>query len=326
MRRLLLGFCALALAACGDTGANEVWIYTSIYPRVIEKLEPALQTAFPDVTFRWYQKGSEQVAARINAEIASGDVLCDLLMTSDPFYYAQLKDRGLLLPHASPGAADLPEGLRDPENAFTTVRVPLMVIVVNHDRVPIIDHPASFKALVDPKYKGKVSMGDPLKSGTNFTTVAVLSKLYGWEYFEALHGNGVVSQGGNSAVLHRIETGERPIGVILLENVLPRIAKGAPLTIVYPTDGAIPIPSPVAIMKSTSDPELAKRVQDLFFLPEVQAAIVEGHMYSPLPNFAPPNGGRPWEDLEIYPWTAAFVDQVKRERNAIKKRFLDVMR
>ena len=326
MRRLLLGFCALAFAACGGDDTNEVWIYTSIYPRVIEKLEPQLQAAFPDITFRWYQKGSEQVAARINAEIASGDVLCDLLMTSDPFYYAQLDDRELLLPHASPGAAGILEGLRDPEHAFTTVRVPLMVIVVNHDRLPAPEHPASFKALALPRYKDRVSMGDPLKSGTNFTTVAALSKLYGWEYFEALHRNGVMSAGGNSAVLQRVETGERPIGVILLENVLPRIAKGAPITVVYPSDGAIPIPSPIAIMKSTSHPELARRVQDLFFTPDMQAAIVEGHMYSPLPNFAPPEGGRPWQDLEIYPWTAAFVDQVKRKRNSIKTRFRDVMR
>ena len=29
-------------------------------------------------------------------------------------------------------------------------------------------------------------MGDPLKSGTNFTTVAALSSKFGWEFFEAL--------------------------------------------------------------------------------------------------------------------------------------------
>lgn len=317
----------LAFVACGsDDDANEIWIYTSIYPRVIEQLEPQLATAFPDVTFRWYQKGSEQIAARINAELASGDVLCDLLMTSDPFYYAQLADRGLLLPHGSPGAANLPAGLRDPEDEFTTVRVPLMVIVVNHDRVPTADHPDSFKTLVLPQYKDKVSMGDPLKSGTNFTAVAALSKLHGWEYFRALRNNGVVSQGGNSAVLHRVETGERPIGIILLENVLPRMAKGAPLTVVYPEDGAIPVPSPVAIMKSTSHPEIAKRVQDFFFTPDMQAAIVAGHMYSPLPSFAPPAGGRPWESIELFPWTPTFVDDVKRQRNTIKKRFREVMR
>lgn len=326
MRRWAFWVLLLALAGCGGDDQNEIWIYTSIYPQVIERLEPELQAAFPDVTFRWYQKGSEQVAARINAELASGDVLCDLIMTSDPFYYAQLEDQGLLLAHASPGAAAVPEGLRDPENAFTTVRVPLMVIAVNHERLTPSEHPGSFKALQESRYEDKVSMGDPLKSGTNFTTVAALSKLYGWDYFQALRDNGVVSAGGNSAVLHRIETGERPIGIILLENVLPRIAKGAPITVVYPSDGAIPVPSPVAIMKSSSNPELAKRVQDLFFEPALQKAIVQGYMYSPLPQLEPPAGGRPWKDVAMYPWSARFVEDVKTERDHIKKRFREVMR
>ncbi len=312
--------------ACGDDDGEEVWIYTSVYPQVVEELQAELKAAFPEVSFRWYQKGSEQVAARINTEIASGDVLCDLILTSDPFYYAQLKDGDWLLPHTSPGAASVPVGMRDPEDAFTTVRVPLMVIAVNRERVATGDHPKSFKELTDERFEDLVSMGDPLKSGTNFTMVAALSRAYGWEYFERLRSLGLVAAGGNSAVLQRVETGERPVGMVLLENVLPRIAKGAPITVVYPEDGAVPIPSPVAIMKTTSDPSLAREIQDALFHPRLQAAIVKGHMYSPLPEAAPPTGGKPWKELRLYPWTPEFVAQVKDQRDTIKSRFRQVMR
>ncbi|MAG56505.1 MAG: ABC transporter substrate-binding protein [Planctomycetes bacterium] len=326
MRRLLILLVVGLFAGCGDDdGKTEVWIYSSIYPQVIERLEPKLDAAFPDVRFRWFQKGSEQIAARLNAEFASGDVNCDLLMTSDPFYYAQLAERGLLLPYESPQAASVPVGMRANDHAFTTVRVPVMVIAVNHERFKGA-LPASFRDLVDRRFDGKLSMGDPLKSGTNFTTVAALSRKYGWDYFQGLRKNDIIAAGGNSAVLHRLETGERPVGIVLLENLLPRLAKGAPITVVYPTDGAVPVPSPIAILKSSPHPELARRVYDLFFSTEVQASIVSGHMYSPLPEAAPPVGARAWKDVPLYPWNAEFVETVRKDRDAIKRRFREIMK
>ena len=51
---------------------------------------------------------------------------------------------------------------------------------------------------------------------------------------------------GNVSVITRIETRERPVGVVLLENILKAQAKGSPVKAIYPTDGGIPVPSPIA--------------------------------------------------------------------------------
>ena len=322
---LLLVLCCAPLGACGDDG-DELWIYTSIYPAVIERMQPALEEAFPGVAFRWYQKGSEQIAARLNMELDAGASPCDLLMTSDPFYYAELADAGLLEAYESPAAADVPGNLKDPRHAFATVRVPLMVIAVNHDRLDASAFPQSFRDLTAPRFRSRVAMGDPLKSGTTFTTVAALVRKYGWAYFEALRKNDVLSAGGNSSVLSKLETGERPVGIILLENLLPSLSKGAPITVIYPSDGAIPVPSPVGILKGTDRPALARRIYDYLFSEVMQEAIVSGHMYSPLPAFRPPEGARAWKDLALFPWDAAFLTWVKKERVAIKKRFRSIMR
>ena len=64
MRAALLLVCLLLVASCGGDGkSREIWIYTSIYPSVLARMEPVLAARFPDVRFQWYQKGSEQVAA-----------------------------------------------------------------------------------------------------------------------------------------------------------------------------------------------------------------------------------------------------------------------
>ena len=315
------------LAGCGgDDGRRELWIYTSIYPSVIERMKPTLERAFPDVRFRWYQKGSEQVAARLTMELEAGKSPCDLLLTSDPFYYAELAAAGLLLPYESPAAKDVPAGLRDPGHAYVTVRVPVMVLGVNTKELPPEAWPTAFADLGRAPLRGLIAMGDPLKSGTNFTTVAALTTSRGWDLIEAWSRNGIVAEGGNSAVLRRLETGDRPVGVILLENLLPRIEKGSPLKIVYPEEGAIPVPSPIAILKGTTDEALAKRVYDVMFSDAIQEAIVAGHMYSPLPDRDAPAGARPWSELRLHPWDAAFVDDVKTRRKAIKQRFREIMR
>ncbi len=317
---------ALLPAGCGGDDGDEFRIYTSIYPQVIERMKPKLEAEFPDVDFLWFQKGSEQIAGRIGIELETGSSRCDLLLTSDPFFYAQLAEAGHLLAYESPAAAAVPAGLKDPAGMFATVRVPLMVIAVNHDKLPKDQHPTSFEDLTDARFRGQLAMGDPLKSGTTFTTVAAWVRKYGWDFIAKLKANEIVSAGGNSAVLRELESGARPVGVILLENLLPSLENGAPITVVYPSDGAIPVPSPAAIFKSTKRPELAKKVYDFLFSRAMQDEIIAGYMYSPIPDNPPPAGGRPWKELALYPWDAEALAWVKQERGAIKKRFREMLR
>ena len=49
-----------------------IWIYTSLYPDVIQEFSKKLEAKFPEVEVKWYQAGSENVAAKLNAEILAG--------------------------------------------------------------------------------------------------------------------------------------------------------------------------------------------------------------------------------------------------------------
>ena len=326
MRTILLLAVLLLVHTLWGRSDDEFVIYTSIYQRVIDRMKPLLEEEFPGVEFEWRRMGSEQLAVKLGVELETGGTRCDLLMTSDPFFYAQLADSSYLLEYLSPAAAGVPAALQDTDHAWTTVRVPLMVLAVNHERLAKADHPRAFKDLVEARFQGQVAMGDPLKSGTTFTTVAALVKQYGWSYFEALRRNDVQSAGGNSTVTNKLETGERPVGIVLLENLLPALGRGAPITVIYPADGAVPVPSPVAILAGTDQPALARKVYDFLFSASIQDAIVSGFMYSPVPGRAPPEGAKPWDELALFEWNPAFVAWVKEERKTIKARFRSIMR
>jgi iron(III) transport system substrate-binding protein len=320
-----------AVVACGGgADRNTVTIYTSIYENVIASLDPVLEEMFPDVTVRWFQRGSEEVAARLNSEIAAGRVGADLVMTSDPFWYEELKEAGHLLEYRSPRAAGIPSALNDPDGAFVTVRVPVMVLAINAQRVRANAQPRTFRELAGPAWAGRVTMGDPNRSGSAFTAVAALARKYGWEYFEGLRGNGIVAAGGNSAVLSRVMTGEKDAGIILLENLLQARQQNpeAPIGIVYPEDGAILVPSPIAIMKATAAPDAARRLYDFFLSDAGQRAIVSGWMYSPFEKIPPPPGARPWAAVfsaPLLPWTVEYLRDTTAAREEIKRRFNEIV-
>src|SRR3990167_5289401 len=262
-----LVICGLLVSGCTKKEGTKpakttLWVYTSLYNEDIEKLTPVLQQELPDIDVKWFAAGSEKVLAKVNAELASGHVNADLILTSDPFWYEQLAQKGLLLVYESPAAKSISANLKNPENYWVTVRIPVMVIAYNKDVLEPLEVPTSFKDLTSTKWKGKVALGSPLESGTNFTAVANLSQKYGWDYYKQLRANETFSSGGNSTVRQKVESKEYPIGVILLENILQAKSSGSPMQEVYPSDGVVLVPSPIAIFKSSKVPDAAKRFYD----------------------------------------------------------------
>ena len=311
--------------ASGPSG--EVWVYTSIYQSVIEQLDPVLKARYPDLKVQWYTAGSEKVATRLDTELRAGGTQADLVMTSDPFWYLKLKREGLLTPYVSAALLPIPRSYLDLEGYYATCRVSTMVIAYNPEMIAEADLPRTFKSLTEGRFEGKVVLGDPLASGTHFTTTAFLSTRYGWDFYKALRAGGALASGGNSSVMRAIEGKEYPLGVILLENVLANQAKGSPIRYILPEDGVITIPGNIAIMKSTDNIAGARAVYDLFMSEVGQEAMVKGNMHSANPAIAPPGDTPPFDKLSVggFEWTEAFTADIQSRAPEIKSTFDTVM-
>ena len=178
--------------------------------QVLAELQPELDRAFPDFHVEFFQGGSEVVAAKVAAEMAGGRTQADVILTSDPFWYAELKQAGKLLPYVPAAASAIPAALKDPDGVYVTNRIPFMVIGYNPEKAAGTPRPKRWADLSTPAFQKKVTLGSPLESGTTFTAVAFLSESPGWTFFETLRRQDAISAGGNSAVIQRLETGERP--------------------------------------------------------------------------------------------------------------------
>lgn len=295
-----------------EGAVEEVWMYTSIYQEVLDQLGPALEAAVPGVKVSWFQAGSEKVSQRWEAEHAAGRSRACLLATSDPGWYLDLHRRGLLQPYVSPRALEMDRAWVHPD--FAAFRLGFMVLAASGDGPA----PASFRELADPAWRGQVSSPDPLASGTMFTTLSAWEQAYGFGFVEGLRGNGWVAAGGNSAVMGRMESGERRVGVVLLENLLqkPGVAR-----IILPTDGAVAIPGMLAIPTDCDAPAAARRAVDWLMSDEAQRLIVAGNMYSPFPGVAPPAGAPPLAEVPRFAPEADLLGHMAEHSAALKARY-----
>lgn len=329
LRRISLLFGLLGLLSCKDSPSKTtLWIYTSSYKDTVAWYREALQSAFPDLQIEWFQSGSENISAKIQAELASGHPQADLLMTADLFSYLELQKQDALL-----SLKDLPEAellkkqnILNPEGNILVNRFPVMVIGYQEKTLKQSELPTHWKDLLKPQYKGRLTMPSPMESGSALTSILFFKALYGETYFEGLRKNEMLAAGGNGATLARIQTGERPLGIILMENVLQAQSRGLPIKFIIPEEGALPIPSALAALKSTRYPQEALKVLHwILTSPQSHEILKKSWAYSALSPELTPAGAPKWSSLHRKDWSFKEFNEWRKSRNLVKQHFQETV-
>ncbi len=313
-----------------SSSQNESWIYTSLYKDTIANLEPLLKKDFPDTDFKFFQAGSEEVAAKVQAEDLSGSIKADILISSDRFWYEDLSRKDKFISYKPSGTETVSDFFKNSKGFYATLSFPIMIIAYNSEVIPEESAPKTFKELTADKWKGKLSIGSPLASGTSFTTVAFLQSKYGWEYFKDLRKNDLIAEGGNSGVIRRLQSKERPVGIVLMENVL-RLQKTDPrIKFVLPEDGAVVQSNILALVKKNKSPEheaLQKRVADWLFAKNGQTEMTNSFMYASTAGYDAPAGAPAFSDIlkTAKPWSEDFLNSTLTNRENLKEEFSKIV-
>lgn len=328
MRSLIFILAAFLLSSCNDKDERkEIWIYTSLYKDTISDMSPMLMKAFPHLKINWYQAGSEEIAAKINTELIAGVPKADILISSERFWYQELSDSGKLVSWKPSEFHNFENEYKNELGTFHIVSVPVMVLVYNSDVISQDEAPKSFKELALPKYAGLGNGGSPLASGTAFTTVLALQHMYGWQFFHKLKQQRFLFDGGNSAVIKRIQTKERPIGFVLLENALRFQNEDKRLKIIYPEDGVVTQFNTMGIPKKDGPIAETLKLADWFFTKDGQEAMTRSYMHSPVKGFAPPLGAPSLAALKkkSFPWSESLIKELTEKRFEIKETYVEIM-
>ena len=273
--RKLLSLCAIACIATLSANASaqqKLFVYTSMKESMIGGLKTAFMKKHPDIKVDFQSAGAGKLMAKIAAERESGKILADVLWTSEVPDFYQLKGQDVLMKYMPTEMKSLINPLPDHDGSFTAVRLGTLGIAYNTRHVK--EAPKSWDDLKKPAFKGAFGIANPALSGTAYMSVAVLSKTFGWGYFEALRANGAKMGKGSGQVVDDTASGDL-LGSLAVDYItLDKVDKGANLAMVFPPEMLV-IPSPIAIFKNSPNAEAAKKFVDFVLSKEGQTIIAE---------------------------------------------------
>ena len=272
----------LGLVACTPTSPREMVVYTSVddvFARPIaqqfERETGIIVRFVPDTE----ETKSTGLVNRLIAEKARPQA--DVFWSGDPVRAALLKTKGVTAAYRSLNAEGLPAHYSDPEGHWVGFSARARVLIYNTNLVPKGTEPSSVMDLLDPRFKGKACIANPL-FGTTSMHAAALFQVLGDEkaraFFEGFTANGGSIVSSNGEVRRRVAAGDFAVGITDTDDVHVALQEGKPVGVVYPDTegmGTLIIPNAVVLINGGPNPEEGRAFIDYLLSPETEQALAE---------------------------------------------------
>ncbi len=268
------------------------WYVAHFSAENAEAVGSAFTQKYPGVKVNVVRATSQVIMQRLMQDIENTARNCDVFGSADEGHYVELEQKKLLTRYVPRNAGSVLEQFQsiDPDGTYHVTAAAMLVLAYHTDLVKAEEAPTKWSDLTDPKWKGKIALGHPAFSGSVGTWAVLLTKLYGWDYFEALEKND--PQIGRSLLdaTTMLVAKERSVGAVLDAGTGKAISRGSPIQLVYPTDGSLLLALPSAIPASAPHPNAAKLFMEFLLSPEASKVAVE-YFNAPLLDSVPPPKG-----------------------------------
>jgi iron(III) transport system substrate-binding protein len=268
--RVLVAVVLTLLATGHATRAAEerLVIYTAYEENELKDFWDQFKKDLPDLAARAsYIRGSTgPTMARVEAERANPQA--DVIWGVFNDYLTGAARKGLLEAYAAKESDKIAARFKHPENAWQGVTLLTVAFAVNQRKIAELKlpPPRTWGELTDPRYKGHIVMSNPSTSGTAYLLLAShvsrLGEDKAFAYYHALDKNlsQVTKSGG--APGRMAASGETPIGIALAYEVETARKQGAPLDVIYPSDGVAWTFEGNALVKGAKNSTNARRFLD----------------------------------------------------------------
>jgi iron(III) transport system substrate-binding protein len=289
------------LYEAAKAGKESVTWYVSHYSsETAEKLGKAFAAKYPGVNVNVIRTTAQVAFQRLSQDLKANVQQCDVISSTDLGHFSFLKGKGLLekyVPEASAKAHEAFQNL-DPDGFFHVTSAGLVLINYNKKKMEGKEPPKKWTDLLDPKWKNEVTVGHPGFSGYVGTWVVLMRKLYGWDYFKKLEANRPQIGRSINDTVTMLNAGERTIGAGPSATTLNNAAKGNPVGVIYPEDGALLMIAPSGIMKGSKNPNAAKLMMEFLFSVEAAKVSVADFGESMRPEVPPAPGGKSLSEVK----------------------------
>lgn len=253
-----------------DSGGKFL-VYISGPEAMINKLEEVFEQDRGDVC-DMLKMSCGQVRSKVWTEQEAGKIQADVVWGSDPLIYDKLDDKGLLQKVDLKDINNIKEEYIVDDRNYILVNERYITIMYNKDEFKGLKIPVGYGELTDKKYSNMLVMADAKYSSTALGIVSSLYQINGENigYFKELRDNGTFMTKSNGQVVSKIMEGQFNLGIGPYDAVI-RLMKTAkkggykiPVASLWPSEGAIAIQRPLALIKDDSRSEKKEKMAKEF--------------------------------------------------------------
>ena len=263
----LLATTVLALPALAQD-RTRLQVYSTLEVENINDFKKAFESDNRDIEIVWRRDATGIVTAKILAEQGAqrGDAIWGLAVTSTML----LKARGLLEPYAPKNVEALKPSFRDPSDPPSYTGMEGWVAAICYNTVEAqklgLTKPTSWFDLLDPKFKGRITMPHPASSGTGYFHVSAWIQTFGeakaWDFMDKLHENIAFYAHSGSQPCKQAASGEFALRISAETSAADARTKGAPIEGLVMKEGGGWEMDTFAILKGTKNLAAAQRLMD----------------------------------------------------------------
>jgi iron(III) transport system substrate-binding protein len=294
-RRLLLGVALSAALASTSAFAQktELLVYTALETDQLKAYTESFQKTNPNIDLKFVRDSTGVITAKLLAEKANpqADVILGVAASSMEIFKAE----GMLAPYEPKGFKDLNRKYSDSANPPAWVGMDVFAAVVCYNTVEgkkkNIPAPTKWADLVKPVYKGQITMPNPASSGTGFFDVTAwlqtMGEANGWKYMDQLHENIAQYTHSGSKPCRQAGAGEFVVGISFDFRGNDVKAKGAPVDLVFPSEGLGWDLEASGIVKTSKKMDAAKKLMDWTATKEANQAYAKNFAIVAHPEVMP---------------------------------------
>lgn len=265
---------------CLPAFGAEVVVYVSLDEMYAQPILEGYEAASGVAVRAVYDTEASKTTGLVNRLIAErGRPRADVFWNNEVAQSLVLRDKGVLAPYRSDAAASLPDRFKDAEGSWTGLAARARVIIYNTDKVAT--PPTSVNDLLDPQWRGKAAIANPLY-GTTATHAAALFAARGSDaarqFFLDLRANEIAVLPGNAQVRDAVAKGRYDWGLTDTDDANGGMEDGFPVKWIFPDQekggaGTLLIPNALSLIKDGPNPDAGRALIDYLLTPAVEEQL-----------------------------------------------------
>jgi len=274
------------VAAAKNEG--KVIVYGSMETDIFEVVQKIFEGQY-GIRVEYFRAASNRLMDRVLTEARAGKPLYDIVFTNrSPMVI--LKREGIFSKYVAPSYESFPTSTRDQDGVLSpSYRMVVIGILYNTRLVKAGEAPRSLTDLLDPKWKGKIAFPDPTQHTTTAVWLANLERIMGsqWRPFIERFAGQVTLVESFLPSVHRVISGESPLGITYVKYVHSFGQEGAPLDYVR-LNPSLAEAHHVAIAAKPPHPNAAKLFINTFTSKVGLLALARAGEFVLVPGVYPP--------------------------------------